>query len=50
MNLPFHPHAKCTVIEWTGYNKIPVNLFDNEASLYNFESPLTSYINRKMKE
>ena len=44
MNLPFHSHAKYSVIEETGYDKIPINLFDNEACLYNFESPLTSSI------
>ena len=45
MNLPFHTHAKCTVFEETGDdNKIPNNLFDNEACQYNFESPLTPCI------
>ena len=44
MNFPFHPHAKCTIIEETGFNKTPVSLFDDEACLYNYESLLTSYI------
>ena len=43
MNLPFHTQGKCIVIKETGYNKLSVSLFDNEACLYNFESPLTSY-------
>ena len=29
------------LLKETGDNKIPNNLFDNEACLYNFESPLT---------
>lgn len=44
MNLQFHTHAKCTVIEETRDYKILVNLFNNEACLYNFESPLISCI------
>lgn len=24
MNFPFHPHAKCTIIEETGFNKTPI--------------------------